>query len=277
MSVVRVTKRNKAKLRLLEEHRSCKHPQKLHLMLKFLSRATKYVEECVGWWSTWEDPDPLLAPAKERATYVTAKIEVDQDQFSKKQFSELHLRSRVERERSRDRCVDSGSDSIGTVYNRMRKMLKRTEHTKTGRKDYDHEPRKIKEEVDEYDLRRQQQEEEREIRRIEDEKRVHLREIRGRNILPEDRKSSYKGDYYYNRSHEERFPRGSAGSSNDHVRQTRSYYQRQYPNAPLSPRSIKREARRIEETDSRKLEVIIPYKKFLTWKMENAFCIQRTS
>ena len=140
---------NKARAKLLEQHPACKHPEKLHLMLKFLSHATHTVEEGVGWWSTWEDPDPLLAPAKERATYVTAKIEIDQDQFSKRQFSELHLQSRVERERSRERWVDSGSDSIDTVYNRRRKvMLRRVERTKAGCKDYDHEPHSIKEEVD---------------------------------------------------------------------------------------------------------------------------------
>ena len=190
------------------------------------------------------------------------------------------MQGRVERERSRERWVDSGSDSTDTVYNRRRKvMLRRAEHAKAGRKDYDHEPHSIKEEVDEYELRRQEQEREREVRRIEDEKREHLREICGRNILPEDRKSSsafpkyleseYKGDYYYNRSYEERFPRRSAGSSNDHVRQSRSsYYQKQYPNQPLSPRSIKREAKMIEETEPRQLEVIIPHAKLLMWKHE---------
>ena len=256
-------------------------------MLKFLSHSAQNVEEGVGWWSTWEDPDPLVAPAKERATYVTAKIEIDQDQFSRKQFSELHLQGRVERERSRERWVDSGSDSTDTVYNRRRKvMLRRAEHMNAGRKDYDHEPHSIKEEVDEYEARRQEQEHEREVRRIEDEKREHLREICGRNILPEDRKSSsafpkyleseYKGDYYYNRSYEERFPRRSAGSSNDHVRQSRSsHYQKQYPNQPLSPRSIKREANMIEETEPRKLEVIMPYTKFLMWKHGECFLYAR--
>ena len=95
-----------------------------------------------------------MAPAKERASNVTAKIEIDQDQFSKKQFSELHLQSRVERGRSRGRWVDSGSDSTDTVYNRRRKvMLRRVEHMDAGRKDYDHEARRIKEENEEMEAR----------------------------------------------------------------------------------------------------------------------------
>ena len=107
-------------------------------MIKFLRHATRSVEEGVGWWSTWEGPDPLAAPAKEKAMEkmprkeyaksLPVKIEVDQDQFSK-----LHLRSRTDRERSQEvvrheRWVDSGSDSTDIVYNRRRKvMLKRAE------------------------------------------------------------------------------------------------------------------------------------------------------
>ena len=209
-------------------------------MIEFLRHATRSVEEGVGWWSTWDDPDPLAAPAKEKAMEkmprkehaksVPVNIEVDQEQFSK-----LHLRSRTERERSRERWVDSGSDSTDTVYNRRRKvMLKRAERDNAAHKDYEREARRIEEEQEELEARREiMEEQEREIRREEDEKRKHIREICGRNILPEDREPppppprysevQYKGDYYYNRSYAARFPRTGAGSSNDHVRQRRSY------------------------------------------------------
>ena len=168
------------------------------------------------------------------------------------------------------------------MYNRRRNvMLKRVERGNTVRKDYDREARRIKEEDEELEARREMEENEREVRRVEDEKREHLREVCGRNILPEDRKSTsafprysetqYKGDYYYNRSYAERFPRRGAGSSDDHVRQRRSYYQKNYPNPPLSPRGIQREARRLDEIDSRRLEVMIPCKKLLMWKDEECF------
>ena len=188
---------NKAKqTNFYEQHPACKHPEKLHLMIKFLRQATRSVEEGVGWWSTWEDPDPLSAPAKERAMEkmprkeyaksLPVKIEVDQEQFSK-----LHLRSKTDRERSQERWIDSESDSTDTVYNRRRKvMLKRAERGKSVRKDSDQEVRRIKEEDDEYRTRREMEDSEREVRRVEGEKREHLREVCGRDILPEDRKST---------------------------------------------------------------------------------------
>ena len=209
-------------------------------------------------------------PRKEYTKPLPVKIEVDQEQFSK-----LHLQ----------RWIDSESDSTDTVYNRRRKvMLKRAERDFEEYQNKEREARRAadEEEEEEREARREIKEEnERDVRREEDDKRKRM------NTLPENREpppppsryseTQYKGDYYYNRSYAERFPRTGAGSSDDHVRQRRSYYQKSYPNPPFSPRSIQKEARKVDEIDPRKLEVMIPFKKFLTWKMKRVFCIQLTS
>ena len=61
-------------------------------MLRFLRQAVHDVDEGVGWWSSWYDPDPLAVPAKERETNNKPKkenaqtsevrIEVDEGQFT---------------------------------------------------------------------------------------------------------------------------------------------------------------------------------------------------
>ena len=90
---------------------------------------------------------------------------------------------------------------------RRKVILRRAERNHAAYEENERETRRVKEEQDEREARREIMEEnEREVRREEDEKRKHLREICGRNILPEDRKSSsafpkysereYKGDYY---------------------------------------------------------------------------------
>ena len=115
-------------------------------------------------------------------------------------------------------------------------------------------------------------ENEREVRKVEAERYQRMLEICDRDILPKpppppprESEVQYKGDYYYRRSYAERFPATGARSSTDQFRGRRSYH-RSYPNPPLSPKSIQRAARLIEEKDPHKLEVMIASQKFLLWK-----------
>ena len=91
--------------KFLDYHPTCKHPDKLHNMLKFLRQEVRDIDERKGWWSLWYDYDPLAEPAKdsaknrmpkkEKAKTSEVKIGVDNDQLTK-----LKLRSRADRERS---------------------------------------------------------------------------------------------------------------------------------------------------------------------------------
>ena len=79
--------------KFLDYHPTCKHPENLHNMLKFLRQAVHDIDEGAGWWSSWYDPDPLAVPAKVRRTNnmpkkedlktSEVKIEVDKWQFAK--------------------------------------------------------------------------------------------------------------------------------------------------------------------------------------------------
>ena len=44
-------------------------------MIRFLRHATRDVGEGVGWWSTWEDNDPLAEPAGPKAVKIMPKRE----------------------------------------------------------------------------------------------------------------------------------------------------------------------------------------------------------
>jgi len=265
--------------RFLDQHPAWKHPDKIHNMLKFLRQAVREIDEGDGWWSTWYDPDPLAEPAKdlamnrmprkENAKTSEVRIEVDEDQFSK-----LQLRSKADRERSQvaryEKRQDSLSDSSGSWTKRRREViLKRAEQDQAYEERIEQEVRRIENEKYQRML-----ENEREVREIEAERYQRMLEICDRDILPkppsppkESRKDEveYKGDYYYQRNYAERFPAKGAGSSTDQPRGRRNY-QRSYPNPPLSPKSIQRAARWVEENEPRKLEVMIASRKFLEYK-----------
>ena len=53
--------------KFLDYHPTCKHPEKLHNMLKFLRQAGHDIDEREGWWTLWYDYDPLAEPAKDLA------------------------------------------------------------------------------------------------------------------------------------------------------------------------------------------------------------------
>ena len=74
---------------------------------------------------------------------------------------------------------------------------------------------------------------------------------------------SYRGDFYYQRSYAERFPRSIAGSSTDQMGDKRKY---RMINEPVSPGSIKKAARRLEEESPHVLQKLFEFQKLFEWK-----------